>query len=96
MLTSFLLVAAWVGRAKAWGALGMGISSRGIRDRISDRPIFLASLTTISGGSVAPAPGGVLILNGTSEVLGAVGVSGDASDRDEVSKRQPARWRACL
>ena len=31
-----------------------------------------------------PVPGGVLILDGSGILLGAVGVSGDTSDNDEI------------
>ncbi|MFQ5539812.1 MAG: heme-binding protein [Candidatus Binatia bacterium] len=68
---------------KAWGSLGMGVSSRTIRDRIADRPTFLNALATVSGGRLVPVPGGVLIRNSSDEILGAVGISGDASDKDE-------------
>lgn len=68
---------------KAWGSLGMGIPSRRIRDLLSDRPTFIDSLSTASGGRLIPVPGGVLIL-GKSGVIGAVGVSGDTSDKDEA------------
>jgi uncharacterized protein GlcG (DUF336 family) len=68
---------------KAWGALGMGISSRTIRDRLSDRPSFQAALAAASQGRFVPVPGGVLICNGNNDVIGAVGISGDASDKDE-------------
>jgi uncharacterized protein GlcG (DUF336 family) len=68
---------------KAWGALGMGISSRTIRDRLADRPSFQASLASVSQGRFVPVPGGVLICNEKGEVIGAVGISGDASDKDE-------------
>ncbi|WP_413700897.1 GlcG/HbpS family heme-binding protein [Psychromonas sp. KJ10-10] len=68
---------------KAWGALGMGISSRTIRDRLADRPSFQASLASVSQGRFVPVPGGVLICNNNNEVIGAVGISGDASDKDE-------------
>ena len=30
-------------------------------------------------------PGGVLVLNAKDEVIGAVGISGDASDKDEYA-----------
>ncbi|MEP3348592.1 MAG: heme-binding protein [Marinomonas sp.] len=68
---------------KAWGALGMGISSRTIRDRLSDRPAFQSALSSASQGRFIPVPGGVLICNHNQEVIGAVGISGDASDKDE-------------
>lgn len=68
---------------KAWGALGMGVSSRAIRDRLSDRPSFQAALSAVSEGRFVPVPGGVLVRNAEDQVIGAVGISGDASDKDE-------------
>lgn len=68
---------------KAWGALGMGFSSRLIRDRLADRPTFLAALAAAADGRFVPVPGGVLIRAADGAVLGAVGVSGDTSDKDE-------------
>lgn len=70
---------------KAWGALGMGISSRHIRNRLADRPSFQAALAAVSDGRFVPVPGGVLILDGAGDVIGAVGISGDASDKDEYA-----------
>ena len=69
---------------KAWGALGMGINSRLIRDRLADRPSFQNALAAVSGGRFVPVPGGVLIRNDDGVVIGAVGASGDTSDKDEV------------
>jgi uncharacterized protein GlcG (DUF336 family) len=68
---------------KAWGALGMGIPSRLIRDRLGDRPSFQTALAVVSDGRLLPVPGGVLINNSDGETIGAVGVSGDTSDKDE-------------
>lgn len=68
---------------KAYGALGMGVSSRTIRDRLADRPAFQAAISTASQGRFIPAPGGVLICCEDGPVVGAVGISGDASDKDE-------------
>ena len=70
---------------KAWGALGMGISSRTIRDRLKERPAFQSALAAASDGRFIPVPGGVLALNAQGEVVGAVGISGDASDKDEYA-----------
>lgn len=67
---------------KAWGALGMGIPSRTIRDRLADRPAFQNALAAASHGKFVPVPGGVLICR-DGAVIGAIGISGDASDKDE-------------
>jgi uncharacterized protein GlcG (DUF336 family) len=69
---------------KAWGALGMGISSRTIRDRLKERPAFQGALAAASDGRFIPVPGGVLVMT-EGQVIGAVGISGDASDKDEYA-----------
>lgn len=74
-----------IATGKAWGALGMGISSRTIRDRLKDRPAFQAALSSASQGRFVPVPGGVLICDEHDAVIGAVGISGDASDKDEYA-----------
>jgi uncharacterized protein GlcG (DUF336 family) len=71
-----------IARGKAWAALGMGMSTRAIRDRMAQRPAFQSALAAASDGRFIPVPGGVLIL-GEGKAIGAVGISGDASDKDE-------------
>jgi glc operon protein GlcG len=68
---------------KAWGALGMGMPGRTIRDRLAQRIGFQAAVAAASEGRFVPVPGGVLILDGTGVAIGAIGISGDASDKDE-------------
>mgnify|MGYP006277039491 CR=1 FL=1 len=68
---------------KAWGALGMGMSTRQIRDRLANRPTFQSALAAASDGRFIPTPGGVLIVDSTGQAIGSVGISGDASDKDE-------------
>ncbi len=72
-----------VANAKAYGALGMGVSTRVIGQRLADRPVFAGSLSIVSDGQFVPVPGGVLIRTADGNVIGAVGISGDTSDRDE-------------
>lgn len=69
--------------AKAYGALGMGIGSRGLANRAKEMPNFMNGAISASKGRMIPAPGGVLILNHDNHIIGAVGVSGDTSDNDE-------------
>jgi uncharacterized protein GlcG (DUF336 family) len=69
---------------KAWGALGMGFGTREITERAAKFPAFIDALTTISQGRAVPSPGGVLILDEQKEVIGAVGISGDTGDNDEL------------
>ena len=73
--------------SKAWGALGMGVGSRALAKRLADNPNlhpFFTALNAMSDGRVVPVPGGVLIRDGSRTVVGAVGISGDTSDKDEA------------
>jgi uncharacterized protein GlcG (DUF336 family) len=72
-----------IARGKADGALAMGVGSRGLATMAAERPSFVAAVTHAVGGSLVPAPGGVLVMQ-DGEVVGAVGVSGDLSDNDEI------------
>jgi len=68
---------------KAWGALGMGLGSRTLAGRAPKQPAFFTALAAASGGRVIPNPAGVLIRDKDGDVIGAVGISGDAADNDE-------------
>jgi uncharacterized protein GlcG (DUF336 family) len=68
---------------KAWGALGMGFGTRELAERAAKAPAFVNALIGASGGRAVPSPGGVLIRDGKA-VIGAVGISGDTGDNDEV------------
>jgi glc operon protein GlcG len=72
-----------IAMGKAWAALGMGMATRQIRDRLSERPTFQSALAAASQGRFIPTPGGVLILDAQGHAIGSVGISGDASDKDE-------------
>jgi uncharacterized protein GlcG (DUF336 family) len=69
---------------KAWGALGMGFGSRTLFERAEKTPMFFTTLAAASGGRVVTNPGGVLIRDTGGDIVGAVGISGDTSDNDEL------------
>ena len=69
---------------KAAGALGMGMSSRKLAAIAQERPSFFAALTALAPRGMVPAAGGVLVVDASGAVLGAVGVTGDTSDADEA------------
>ena len=73
-----------IATGKAWGALGLGFSSRGVAAAADRFPEFFAALAAATDGKVIPAPGGVLLRNDNGEIIGAVGISGDNSDTDEA------------
>ena len=73
---------------KAWGALGMGLGSRTLAKRVAEQgpqqQAFFTALNAMSEGRVVPAAGGVLLRDASGAVIGAVGISGDVSDKDEA------------
>jgi uncharacterized protein GlcG (DUF336 family) len=72
-----------IARGKAWGALGMGFSSRELGERAQKFPAFVGALTAVSQGRLVPVAGGLLIYDEGRNIVGAIGISGDTSDRDE-------------
>jgi len=72
-----------VATGKAWGAVGMGVSSRTLADRATDNPNFFVALAATGGGKFLPQPGALLILDSESKVIGAAGASGGTGDEDE-------------
>lgn len=74
-----------IAAGKAYGALAVGMGSRWLDQAAKDRPHFVAGLNAVSGGRIVPVPGGVLVRDGTGRLLGAVGVTGDTSENDELA-----------
>jgi uncharacterized protein GlcG (DUF336 family) len=73
-----------IATAKAAGCLGMGFGGREIAKRAQAMPGFIAALNGIFPKGILPVPGGVLIRDNAGVLLGAIGVSGDTSDNDEI------------
>jgi uncharacterized protein GlcG (DUF336 family) len=73
-----------IAHGKAYGALAMGMGSRALFQRAQEQAYFIGAVNTLAQGRMVPVPGGVLILNDNGALLGAVGVSGDTSDNDEI------------
>ena len=69
---------------KDWGALGMGFGSRTLASRAAKTPQFFTMLAAASGGRMVSNPGGVLIKDAAGTIVGACGISGDTSDKDEM------------
>lgn len=70
---------------KAWGVLGMGLTNRAIAERAEGAPAFFTSVVALAGGRILPVPGGVFVRAADGRLLGAVGVTGDASLNDEAA-----------
>jgi uncharacterized protein GlcG (DUF336 family) len=74
-----------IATAKAAGCLAMGFGGRELAKRAQAVPHFFASLPEILPKGIVPVAGGVLIRDNAGDLLGAIGVSGDTSDNDEIS-----------
>ena len=74
-----------VAHGKAYGALAMGLGSRALFKRAEEQPFFINAVNTMARGALIPVPGGVLIQDQSGSLLGAIGISGDTSDNDEIA-----------
>ena len=52
--------------------------------RAAKTPQFFTMLAAASGGRMVSNPGGVLIKDASGTIVGACGISGDTSDKDEM------------
>ena len=78
------LMRAEIAHGKAYGAIALGMGSRALFRRAQEQPYFVDAINTMARGALVPVPGGVLIQDASGALLGAVGVSGDTSDNDEI------------
>jgi uncharacterized protein GlcG (DUF336 family) len=74
-----------IAHGKAYGALALGMGSRAIFQRAQEQAYFVGAVNALAQGRIVPVPGGVLIQDNSGALLGAVGVSGDTSDNDEIA-----------
>jgi uncharacterized protein GlcG (DUF336 family) len=74
-----------IATAKAAGCLGMGFGGRELAKRAQAMPGFIAALNELFPKGLLPVPGGVLVRDAAGTLIGAVGVSGDTSDNDEIA-----------
>lgn len=73
-----------IARGKAFGSIMLGLGGQAQMARAEQQAYFLSAVNGVFGGKVVPVPGGVLIRDDCGEVIGAVGVTGDTSDNDEI------------
>ena len=74
-----------VAHGKANAAMSLGMGSRSLGSRAEAQAYFVDAVGRMMDGDFIPVPGGVLIRNSDSAILGAVGISGDTSDNDEAA-----------
>tara|TARA_B100000900_G_C20515032_1_gene689684 strand:- start:789 stop:1235 length:447 start_codon:yes stop_codon:yes gene_type:complete len=74
-----------IAHGKANGAFQMGMGSRALFNRAEQQAYFINAVNTLANGELVPVPGGVLVRDKNNNIVGAVGISGDTSDNDEIA-----------
>ena len=69
---------------KAYGALALGRPSKLVLQKAREKPLFMQSLQRLADYPLFLEGGGQLIRDKAGEVLGAVGVTGDANELDDL------------
>jgi uncharacterized protein GlcG (DUF336 family) len=69
---------------KAFAALSLGRASRLVLQKAKDKPLFMQSLGELSDGPLFLEGGGQLIRDDNGEVVGAIGVTGDVNEMDDI------------
>ena len=69
---------------KAFAALSLNRSSRQVLQKYREKPQFMANLEALSDGPIFLEAGGQLIRDTDGEIIGALGVTGDVNEVDDL------------
>lgn len=69
---------------KAFGALALNRSSRQVLQKFREKPHFMSDLHELADGPLFMEGGGQLIREKDGEVVGALGVTGDVNEVDDL------------
>jgi uncharacterized protein GlcG (DUF336 family) len=73
-----------IAHGKAYAALSLGRSSRLVLQKSREKPIFMENLQKLADGPMFLEGGGQLIRDAAGEVIGAIGVTGDVNEMDDL------------
>ena len=73
-----------IARGKAFAALSLNRSSRQVLQKAREKPLFMETLRAISDGPIFLEAGGQLIRDQSGEIVGAIGVTGDVNEVDDL------------
>jgi len=73
-----------IAQGKAYAALSLGRSSRLVLQKAKEKPIFMENLQKLADGPMFLEGGGQLVRDAQGEVIGAVGVTGDVNEMDDI------------
>ncbi|MFC0438426.1 heme-binding protein [Kutzneria buriramensis] len=79
-----------IATGKAWGALGLGFSSRGVAGAAARFPEFFNALAAATDGKVVPAPGGVLLRDERGVIVGSTPAGAAPSRASPAAQLVPA------
>src|SRR6202162_3112671 len=69
---------------KAYGSLALGRPSRLVLEKAREKPLFMQSIDNLADYPLFLEGGGQLIRDRAGEVVGAIGVTGDANEMDDI------------
>src|SRR5215510_8187326 len=73
-----------VSYGKAFASLALGRQSRLVLQKAKDKPLFMESFNELADGPMFLEGGGQLIRDDAGEVVGAIGVTGDTNEIDDL------------
>ncbi len=73
-----------IAAGKARAALAFGCTSRQIADGLSGNALAGPSVLGVGAGRLVMLAGGVTLFDAAGKMIGAIGLAGDAPDRDEA------------
>jgi uncharacterized protein GlcG (DUF336 family) len=69
---------------KAYGSLALGRPSRQVLQKAREKPLFMQSIDNLADYPLFLEGGGQLIRDPDGEVMGAIGVTGDVNELDDI------------
>jgi uncharacterized protein GlcG (DUF336 family) len=69
---------------KAYGSLALGRPSKLVLQKANEKPLFMQSIENLADYPLFLEGGGQLIRDKAGEVIGAIGVTGDANELDDI------------
>src|SRR5258707_10151747 len=73
-----------IAHGKAFGALALNRSSRQVLQKAKEKPAFMQSLSALADGPLFLEAGGQLVRDPSGEIVGALGVTGDVNEVDDL------------
>jgi uncharacterized protein GlcG (DUF336 family) len=73
-----------IARGKAFAALALHRSSRMVLQKSRDKPIFMETMRDLADGPIFLEAGGQLIRDDNGDIIGAIGVTGDVNEVDDI------------